>query len=60
VVCVLLPEEKSKDLALEELSQEAVLKLSEMMEPPLRVFASLGHQKMEVRVKIYLLSKGLD
>jgi hypothetical protein len=31
-----------------------------MMEPPLRVFTSLCHQKMEVGVEIYLLSEGLD
>jgi len=52
----LLAKEKSEDLALEELGQEAVSKLSEMMESPLRVFASLGHQEMEVRMRIYLLS----
>jgi hypothetical protein len=31
-----------------------------MMKPPLRVFTSLGHQAVEVRMQIYLLSKGLD
>jgi len=30
------------------------------MKRPLSIFTPLGHQKMEVRVKIYLLSEGLD
>jgi len=30
------------------------------MEPPLRVFTALCHQKMEVGVGIYLGSEGLD
>jgi hypothetical protein len=42
----LLAKEKSEDLALEELGQEAVLKLSEMMESPFRVFPSFGHQEV--------------
>jgi len=31
-----------------------------MMEPPLRVFASLGDQEVEMDMEIDLLSKGLD
>jgi len=40
--------------------QEAVLEGSDMMDPPIRVFTALCHQKMEVDVEIYLGSEGLD
>jgi len=45
----LLAEERSENRALEELGQEAVLKLSEVMEHLLRVFASLSHQEVSKR-----------
>jgi len=55
-----LPKEKREDFSLEELGQEAVLEGSEMMKPPLRIFTALCYQAVEVRMKIYLLSKCLD
>ena len=56
----LLAKEKSEDLALEELGQKAVSKLREMMESPLRVFASLGHQEVGMGMEIDLPSERLD
>jgi len=51
-----LLEEKSEDFALEELGQEAILELSEMMKPPLKVFTSLCYQEVDMRVKLLLSS----
>jgi hypothetical protein len=56
----LFPKEKSELFALEEVGQEGVLEGGHMMEPSLRAFASLSHQKMEVDVGIYLPAEGLD
>jgi hypothetical protein len=44
--------EQGEDFALEELGQQAVMELSEMMRRPLKVFASLGYQEVDMRVEI--------
>ena len=46
------PEEKSQDFSSKELGQPGVVDSGNLMEHPRLVHSAIGHQKMEVGVKI--------
>jgi hypothetical protein len=53
-------DKKRQDLAGKELSQPGVVDPGDLMEEAGLVHSTLGHQEMEMGVKIYPVSKGLN
>jgi hypothetical protein len=56
----ILSDEHRQDLPGEELGQTGVVDPRDRVEDAVLIHPTLGHQKVEVRVKIYPVSEGLD
>jgi len=56
----LLPDKKRQDRSAEQLGQSRVIQAGDLMEDAAVIHSALGHQEMEVRVKVDPIPKGLD